>query len=69
MAKVEDPAAEAPLEWDTPLFRTALAQFEQALPSADVRPEVAARLRFPERAFMVSCPVRLDEGTLGVLTA
>jgi len=66
---VEDPAAEAPLEWDTPLFRTALAQFEQALPSAGVKADVAQRLRFPERAFMVSCPVRLDDGTLGVFPA
>jgi glutamate dehydrogenase (NAD(P)+) len=66
VARVEDPAAEAPLEWDTPLFRTALAQFEQALPSAGVKEDVAQRLRFPERAFMVSCPVRLDGGSLGV---
>ena len=63
------PAAEAPLEWDTPLFRTALAQYEQALPSAGVQPEVAERLRFPERAFMVSCPVRLDDGSLAVFPA
>jgi glutamate dehydrogenase (NAD(P)+) len=69
VARVEDPAAEAPLEWDTPLFRTALAQFEQALPSAAVKPEVAERLRFPERAFMVSCPVRLDDGSLAVFPA
>jgi glutamate dehydrogenase (NAD(P)+) len=69
VARVEDPAAEAPLEWDTPLFRTALAQFEQALPSAGVQPEVAERLRFPERAFMVSCPVRLDDGSLAVFPA
>src|SRR5205823_6411255 len=57
---------ERPLEWDTPLFRTALAQFEQALPSAGVETDVAERLRFPERAFMVSCPVQLDDGRLGV---
>jgi glutamate dehydrogenase (NAD(P)+) len=70
VAKVEElPAAEAPLEWDTPLYRTALAQFEQALPSAGVNADVAQRLRFPERAFMVSCPVRLDDGTLGVFPA
>jgi glutamate dehydrogenase (NAD(P)+) len=69
VARVEDPAAEAPLEWDTPLFRTALAQFEQALPSAGVKADVAQRLRFPERAFMVSCPVRLDDGSLGVFPA
>jgi glutamate dehydrogenase (NAD(P)+) len=69
VARVEDPAAEAPLEWDTPLFRTALAQFEQALPSAGVKADVAERLRFPERAFMVSCPVRLDDGSLAVFPA
>jgi glutamate dehydrogenase (NAD(P)+) len=69
VARVEDPAAEAPLEWDTPLFRTALAQFEQALPSAGVKADVAQRLRFPERAFMVSCPVRRDDGSLGVFPA
>ncbi len=51
---------ETPLEWDTPLFRQALAQFEQALPHADISPSVAARLRFPERSFMVGIPVRLD---------
>jgi glutamate dehydrogenase (NAD(P)+) len=70
VARVEDlPTAETPLEWDTPLFRTALAQFEQALPSAGVKPEVAERLRSPERAIMVSCPVRLDDGTFGVFPA
>src|SRR5205085_226090 len=69
VARVEDPAAQAPLEWDTPLFRTALAQFEQALPSAGVKADVAERLRFPERAFMVSCPVRRDDGSLGVFPA
>jgi len=70
VARVEDlPTAETPLEWDTPLFRTALAQFEQALPSADVKPEVAERLRSPERAIMVSCPVRLDDGAFGVFPA
>jgi glutamate dehydrogenase (NAD(P)+) len=30
---------------------------------------VAERLRFPERAFMVSCPVRLDDGSLAVFPA
>ena len=70
MAKVEDrPTAETPLEWDTPLFRTALAQLEQALPSAGVKPEIAERLRSPERAVMVSVPVRLDDGTFGVFPA
>ncbi len=58
----ETVAVELPLEWDTPLFGQALAQFEQALPYADASPAVAERLRYPERAVMVSIPVRLDSG-------
>jgi glutamate dehydrogenase (NAD(P)+) len=51
---------EPEFEWDTPLYRQAIAQFDQALPYADASPAVAERLRFPERAVMVSIPVRLD---------
>ncbi len=70
MASVTDLSAEhQQLEWDTPLFKTALAQFEQALPSADVSPHTAERLRFPERALMVSVPVRLDGDGFGVFAA
>jgi glutamate dehydrogenase (NAD(P)+) len=57
---------EQPLEWDTPLFRTAVAQFEEALMHADVDAAAAERLRVPERAVMVSIPVRLDNGRWGV---
>jgi glutamate dehydrogenase (NAD(P)+) len=53
---------EPQFEWDTPLYRQALAQFEQALPNADANPAVVERLRFPERAVIVSIPVRLDSG-------
>jgi glutamate dehydrogenase (NAD(P)+) len=53
---------EPQFEWDTPLYRQALAQFEQALPHAAADPAVAERLRFPERAVIVSIPVRLDSG-------
>ena len=53
---------EPQFEWDTPLYRQALTQFEQALPYADANPAVVERLRFPERAVMVSVPVRLDSG-------
>jgi glutamate dehydrogenase (NAD(P)+) len=67
MARVEQRAAvEAPLEWDAPLFRTALEQFEQALPYADVSPIVAERLRYPERAVMVSIPIFLDDRSVAV---
>ena len=61
MARVDDlPVESDPLEWDTPLFRMALTQFEQALPYADVSQGVAERLRSPERALIVSVPIRLD---------
>ncbi len=62
MAKIEEAASHTHLEWDTPLFRTSIAQYEQALPYADVSEAVAERLRYPERAIMVSVPVRLDDG-------
>jgi glutamate dehydrogenase (NAD(P)+) len=61
MAQIEEAASHIPLEWDTPLFRTAVAQYEQALPYADVSDGVAERLRYPERAIMLSVPVRLDD--------
>jgi len=63
------PLEQAPLEWDTPLFRTARTQFEQALPNAGVGEAVAERLRFPERATMVSVPVRLDDDRWSVFPA
>jgi glutamate dehydrogenase (NAD(P)+) len=53
---------EGQLEWETPLYRTALAQYEQALPYADVEEFVAERLRYPERSLVVSVPVKLDTG-------
>jgi glutamate dehydrogenase (NAD(P)+) len=50
------------LEWETPLYQTALAQYEQALPHAEVEEFVAERLRYPERSLVVSVPVKLDSG-------
>jgi len=70
VAKLEElPAAEAQLEWDTPLFKTALAQFEQAIPYADVNESISERLRFPERAVMVTVPIRRDAGHVEVFPA
>jgi len=62
VARLEASPLEAPLEWDTPLFLMARAQFEQALPHADVSPMVAERLSFPERALIMSVPLRRDDG-------
>jgi glutamate dehydrogenase (NAD(P)+) len=70
VSKIEElPVEEEPLEWDTPLFRTALAQLRQALPFADVSDEVAERLRMPERAIVVAVPVRREAGNLEVFPA
>jgi len=57
---------ERPLEWDSPLFLMARAQFEQALPYAHVSPMVAERLSFPERALIMSVPLHRDDGTLEI---
>jgi glutamate dehydrogenase (NAD(P)+) len=62
-------AEEGRLEWDTPLFRTALAQFEQAIPYANVNESIAERLRYPERSVMVTVPIRRDEGHVEVFPA
>ncbi len=62
MASQPEALAHAPLEWDTPLYRMAVAQFDQAMPVADIPEGVAERLRYPERSIIVSIPVRMDDG-------
>jgi glutamate dehydrogenase (NAD(P)+) len=62
VASVPDELAHAQLEWDTPLYRMAVAQFDEAVPVADIPDEVAERLRYPERSTIVSIPVRMDDG-------
>lgn len=62
MASPPEALAHAQLEWDTPLYRTAVAQFDQAVPHAKISDDIAERLRYPERSIIVSVPVRMDEG-------
>jgi glutamate dehydrogenase (NAD(P)+) len=70
VTELEELSAEGqPLEWDTPLFRTAMTQFEQAIPYAEVNESIAERLRYPERAVMVTVPIRRDEGHVDVFPA
>jgi glutamate dehydrogenase (NAD(P)+) len=70
VAKLEAVSVEQlPLEWDTPLFRTALTQFEQAIPHADVNESIVERLRYPERAVMVTVPIRREAGHVDVFPA
>jgi glutamate dehydrogenase (NAD(P)+) len=56
------PTQREPLEWETPLFHTALSQFDQVLPYAEISEAVADRLRVPERSVIVAVPVKLDDG-------
>src|SRR6187401_3483892 len=67
MASTEHVPSFAHLEYDTPLFRTAIAQFDQAVPYAAVDDGIAERLRHPERSIIVSCPIKLDDGRRVVL--
>ena len=70
VAEVEELLAEGlALEWDTPLFRTAQTQFEQAIPYADVNESIVERLRYPERAVMVAVPIRREAGHVEVFPA
>src|SRR5437763_11036404 len=52
------------LEWDTPLYHQARSQLEQALVQADIPEWVAERLRYPERALILTLPVKLDDGAV-----
>jgi glutamate dehydrogenase (NAD(P)+) len=66
VSELDASRAEPVLEWDTPLFRMARAQYEQALPHAGVSDMVAERLSFPERAVIVSVPLRRDDGSVEI---
>ena len=70
MAKAADiPVETVPLEWDASLWRTAIAQLEQALPVAGIDPGTAERLRYPEHAVIVSVPIHMDSGETKVFPA
>ena len=66
---VQQAASGAPLEWDTPLYRMAVAQLDQALVHAQVDPTAATRLHYPEQAVVLSVPIQLDGGTCAVFPA
>jgi glutamate dehydrogenase (NAD(P)+) len=66
VSELDASPTEPVLEWDTPLFRMARAQYEQALPYAGVSEMVTERLSFPERAVIVSVPLRRDDGSIEI---
>jgi glutamate dehydrogenase (NAD(P)+) len=55
-------------ELDTPTFRLAVAQFDQAAEAMELDPNLRERLKLPQRSLVVSLPVRMDDGHVEVFT-
>ena len=55
-------------ELDTPTFRLAVAQFDQAAEIMDLDHNLRERLKLPQRSLIVSLPVRMDDGRVEVYT-
>jgi glutamate dehydrogenase (NAD(P)+) len=53
-------------ELDTPTFRLAVAQFDQAAEAMELDPNLRERLKLPQRSLIVSVPVRMDDGRVEV---
>src|SRR5881409_2347572 len=53
-------------ELDTPTFRLAVAQFEEAADRLHLDNNLRERLKIPQRALIVSVPVRMDDGSVKV---
>jgi len=49
-------------EFESPLFRTALAQLDRVAGRLGLAQDIHQRLRYPRRALVVSIPVRMDDG-------
>src|SRR5437773_2416023 len=61
------PAADL-LFGDSPALQRAIQNFNRAAEVLNLDPNVAARLRRPEKVLMVSIPVRMDNHTVQVFT-
>jgi len=55
-------------ELDTPTFRLAVAQFDQAAEAMGLDTNLRERLKLPQRSLVVSLPVRMDDGHVEVFT-
>jgi len=55
-------------ELDTPTFRLAVAQFDQAAEAMELDHNLRERLKLPQRSLIVSLPVRMDDGRVEVYT-
>lgn len=55
-------------ELDTPTFRLAVSQFDQAAEAMHLDSNLRERLKLPQRSLVVSLPVRMDYGRVEVFT-
>jgi glutamate dehydrogenase (NAD(P)+) len=53
--------SEPVLEWDTPMYRLAVAQLDQAAKLMNLDENIWERLRSPQRSLVVSFPFRRDD--------
>ena len=58
----------SPGEWQSPASELAIKQFDVASAKLNLDPNVAVRLRQPDRAMIVSVPTRMDDGRVHVFT-
>ena len=49
-------------EFESDLYRTALAQLDRVAGRLSLDPDVHERLRYPRRALVVSVPIQMDSG-------
>jgi glutamate dehydrogenase (NAD(P)+) len=55
-------------ELDTPTFRLAVAQFDEAAELMGLDSNLRERLKFPQRSLVVSVPIRMDDNRVEVYT-
>lgn len=53
-------------ELDTPTFRLAVAQFDQAAEFMNLNSNLRERLKLPQRSLIVSLPIQMDDGRVEV---
>ena len=53
-------------EYENSIFRMAVEQFERAAKYLDLDPNISERLKRPQRALIVSVPIRMDDGSIEV---
>jgi glutamate dehydrogenase (NAD(P)+) len=61
MTEADAPATTPRLEWDTPMYRLAVAQLDQTARRMALDENIWERLRTPQRSLVVSFPFRRDD--------